>query len=260
MGKLSNTEEQQFAGVNVGSFFGEEGRRTVCQAPVRPPRVCLCVQCVCVCVCASVSARAPRRSSGCAAWKPREPLARRRGGGGVSQTPQGEARPEPRLLTRAKAGRGRRRGRSQGPGGPTGEEPGRRPELHGVSRARNSGGASATGLRGAARQPRTWAEPARRGSARPAGAGGVEERAEPGVRGSVPRREPRTRTGGARPDRAPSRRGARAGPGARLGSGPGRRGSRRQRGCRRGAAAAGRGCEREAERCPPAPPPAPPPP
>lgn len=50
MGKLSNTEEQQFAGVNVGSFFGEEGRRTVCQAPVRPPRVCLCVQCVCVCM------------------------------------------------------------------------------------------------------------------------------------------------------------------------------------------------------------------
>lgn len=69
---------------------------------------------------------------------------------------------------------------------------GRRPELHGVSGARNSGGASATGLLGAARrQPRTWAEPAR-----PAGAGGVEASAVQGVRGArSPRREARTRTG-----------------------------------------------------------------
>ena len=149
-------------------------------------RVPVCAVRVCVCVCASVSARAPRRSSGCAAWKPREPLARRRGGGGGSPTLRGEARPETRLLTRAKAGRGQRRGLPQGPGGPAGEEPGRRPELHGVSRARNSGGASATRLRGAARQPRTWAEPARRGSARPAGAGGVEPRAEPGCGAASP--------------------------------------------------------------------------
>lgn len=113
-------------------------------------------------------------------------MARRRGGGGGSPTLRGEARPETRLPTRAKAGRGQRRGLPQGPGGPAGEEPGRRPELHGVSRARNSGGASATRLRGAARQPRTWAEPARRGSARPAGAGGVEPRAEPGCGAASP--------------------------------------------------------------------------
>lgn len=34
--------------------MGREGRSTVCQAPARPPRVCLCVPCMCVrvCVCA----------------------------------------------------------------------------------------------------------------------------------------------------------------------------------------------------------------
>uniref|UniRef100_A0ABI7Y204 Calneuron 1 n=4 Tax=Felidae TaxID=9681 RepID=A0ABI7Y204_FELCA len=270
-GELSNTEKQQFAGVNVGSFFGEEKKEDRLPSSSSPPacvpvcavRVCVCV---CVCVCASVSARAPRRSSGCAAWKPREPLERRRGGGGGSPSlgaagaRVADASPGPRLLSRPEAERGRRCGRPPGPGGPAGEEPGRRPELHGVSRARNSGGASATGLRGAARQPRTWAEPARRGSARPAGAGGVEERAVPGCGARVPRREQRTRTGRSVPgSRSEPTRGSRR-PGARLGSGPGRRGSRRQRGCRRGDAAAGWGCERQAERCPPAPAAAPPPP
>lgn len=264
MGELSNTEKQQFAGVNVGSFFGEEKEDRLPSSSSPPACVPVCA--VRVCVCASVSARAPRRSSGCAAWKPREPLARRRGGGGGSPSlgeagaRAAEASPEPRLLARAKAERGRCCGRPPGPGEPAGEELGRRPELHGVSRARNSGGASATGLRGAARQPRTWAEPARRGSARPAGAGGVEERAVPGCGARVPRREQRTRTGRSVPgSRSEPTRGSRR-PGARLGSGPGRRGSRRQRGCRRGDAAAGWGCERQAERCPPAPAAAPPPP
>lgn len=166
-----------------------------------------------------------------------------------------EASREPQLLAR-----GGRCGRPPGPRGPSREELGRRPELHGVSRARNSNGASATGLRGAARQPRTWAEPARRGSARPARAGGVVERAVPGCGANVPRREPRTRTGRHAPrSRSEPTRGSRR-LGARLGSRPGRRGSRRQRGCRRADAAAGWGCERAAERCPPAPASAPPPP
>lgn len=95
---MSNREEQQFAGVNVGSFFGEE-RKEVDRLPSSSsPRACVPVCSVCVCVCA----RAPRRSSGCAAWKPREPLARRRGGGGGSSTlgkagaRAPKANPEPR--------------------------------------------------------------------------------------------------------------------------------------------------------------------
>lgn len=82
----------------------------------------------------------------------------------------------------------------------------------------------------------------------------------PGCGARVPRREQRTRTGRSVPgSRSEPTRGSRR-LGARLGSGPGRRGSRRQRGCRRGDAAAGWGCERQAERCPPAPAAAPPPP
>lgn len=230
------------------------------------PRVCACVCSACVCECECARAEAFLRlrcletegAIGEAAgwgwgWGLPDPRSRRGAGG--------EASPQTRLLTRAKAGRGRRCGRPQGPGGPAREELGRRPELHGVSRARNSGGASATGLRGAARQPRTWAEPARRGSARPAGAGGVEERAVPGVRGTRPQ------TGAEDKDREERARialraneGLVPAPARAWGAAPGRRGSRQQRGCRRGDAAAGWGCEREAERCPPAPPSAPPPP
>lgn len=188
-------------------------------------------------------------------------MARRRSGGGGSPT-LGEAehgRPRRALNPSSWRWAGAAVG-LQAPGGPPREELGRRPELHGVSRARNSSGASATGLRGAARQPRTWPEPARRGSARPARAGGVVERAVPGCGANVPRREPRTRTGRHAPrSRSEPTRGSRR-PGARLGSRLGRRGSRRLRGCRRADAAAGWGCERAAERCPPAPASAPPPP
>uniref|UniRef100_A0A8C0NHR1 Calneuron 1 n=1 Tax=Canis lupus familiaris TaxID=9615 RepID=A0A8C0NHR1_CANLF len=238
------------------------------------PRACVCAvrACVCVCVCARAEAFLRLRCletegaiGEAKGWGWGLPVPRR-GRGAAGRGEPWTPAPEPR----AKAERARRRGRPPGPGGPAGEEPGRRPELHGVSRARNSGGASATGLRGAARQPRTWAEPARRGSARPAGAGagagGVEERAARGCGcgcgcgARVPRRERRTRTGRSAPgSRSEPTRGSRR-PGARLGSGPGCRGSRRRRGCRLGDAAAGRGCERQAERCPPAPAAAPPPP
>ena len=56
---MSNTEKQQFAGVNVGSFFGEEKKEDRLPSSSSPPAcvpVCAVRVCVCVCVCVCASA------------------------------------------------------------------------------------------------------------------------------------------------------------------------------------------------------------
>lgn len=46
-GRAVQCGERRFAGVNVGSCSRRAGRRTVCRAPARPPRVCVCGARVC---------------------------------------------------------------------------------------------------------------------------------------------------------------------------------------------------------------------